>query len=98
MICSETEVAWSHKFLNVLILKCMHLTRFDGNVSRRCVTVKSVAVVIFCYMSRSPLHQASCGQRYLTWTERLGMSIWSSSRPKTWEGIWADYQGLQPSP
>lgn len=47
MIRSEAEVAWSHMFSNVLILKCMHLTRFDANFLRRRVTVKSVAVVIF---------------------------------------------------
>lgn len=51
----------------------------------------------FFSIIRSPVHQASCGQQFLTWTERPRMNIWSSSRPKTWEGIWADYPGLQPS-
>lgn len=41
----ERVVAWSHMVGNILILKCM--TRFDANVRRRRVTVKSGAVVIF---------------------------------------------------
>lgn len=46
MIRSEAEVASSHMFSSALILKCMHLTRFDGNFQRCCVTVKSFAIVI----------------------------------------------------
>lgn len=84
---------------NVFQHPCMRLACFDGYFKRHCVTVKSVDVVIFffCPIIHSPVHQASCGQQFLTWTERPGMNIWSSSRPKTWEGIWADYPGPQPS-
>lgn len=99
----ERAVARSRMFGNLLVLKCM--TRFDANARRWRVTVKSGAVVIlllfsffFCCAPRFPLHQASCGPPYLTWTGRRRTNIWWSSRPKTWADIWVGWRGPRPSP
>lgn len=59
-------------------------------------------LVIFFFFffldTRSSTYQASYARRYLTWTGRVGRNIWWFSRPKTWEGTWADYRGPQQSP
>lgn len=47
VLCAETAAAAGHMFFSVLVLNCMHLAQFDSDFERRCVTVKSVAFVIF---------------------------------------------------
>lgn len=39
---------------SVLVLNCMHLAQFDSDFERHCVTVKSVAFVIFPPWCRPP--------------------------------------------
>ena len=74
----KTKVAWSHMFSNVLILKWLRLTGFDANFKRRCVAVKSVAVVIFapCLAPRSTRRPADSR----TWYGQRD-SGWVSGRP-----------------